>query len=182
MPYSVRVTGLDWWEKRVIYFSSGGLEKEAVMPAMKELSNQFRKTLTTLFKPGGGKGTAYEHGYTGKYLMGLYNVVTGEGLKIIEGNPKGGKEIREGGKPGSWLDVYLWARRKLQVDAPDAKRIATALQKRGYIGGGSSPLKLEYPSGAPKFSFPEWIVTIKNKDDIDKAARSVESLTVRYLR
>lgn len=180
--FYVRVTGLDWWEKRVYYLSTGGLEREGAMPALKELDKQFRKTLTELFAPGGGKGVEYKHGYTGSYLMGLHSIVTPDTLKIVEGNPTGGKEIREGGRPGSWTGIFGWAKQKLNVPTGIAAKIARVVTNRGYIGGGQSPIRSEYPSGERKFQFPEWIVTIKNKDDIDRAARTVDTLIVKYLR
>lgn len=179
--FTVRVTGHDWWEKRVYYLSSGGLEREAALPALKELDRAFRQTLTMLFQPGGGPGVHYEHGYTGRYLSNLHSLVSPAELKIVEGSPSGGKEIREGGPPGNYGDIVNWARSKLNVSQRVAEKIARTLEKRGYIGGGSSPIRSEYPGGVPKFAFPEWIVEVQNADDIERASRTVETLVVRYL-
>ena len=178
----IKVTGDKWWRNRVYYLSHGGLERIGTMPALKELDRAFRQTLTMLFKPGGGGGIQYEHGYTGKYLAGLHSVVTPNSLKIIEGSATGGKEIREGGPPGNYPDIIKWARKKLKVSQGSAERIADALEGRGYVGGGTSPIRSEYPGGERKFAYPEWIVEVKNVRDIDKASRTVEKLTVRYLR
>jgi len=180
--FSVRVTGLDWWQKRVYYLSTGGLEREGAMPVLKDLDRKFRATLSMLFKPGGGPGETYKHGHTGRYLLGLYSIVTPDTLKIIEGRQTGGQEIREGGKVGNWADIAIWAREKLGLEKSDAEDVADALVKRGYVGGGNSPMRNEYPEGVGKFAFPEWMVKVKHRDDLEKASRSVESLIVRYLR
>ena len=179
--YTIRVTGAGWWADRVYYLSTGGLEREGVMPALKKLDAQFRKTLTALFKPGGGPGETYAHGYTGSYLRGLHSVVTPDTLKIIEGNPKGGREIREGGKPGSVQELWTWAMNKLGLPSNEALRLANSVSKQPRIGMGNSPMIQEHPVGQGKFAFPEWIVTVKNRDDLEKASRTVESMLVRYL-
>ena len=179
--YTVRVTGSDWWQDRVYYLSTGGLEREGVMPALKKLDAQFRKTLTMLFKPGGGPGETYAHGYTGSYLRGLHSVVTPDSLKIVEGSAKGGREIREGGKPGSILGIWAWAMDKLGLPSPAATRLAVIVASRPRVGMGNSPMKKEHPVGQGKFAFPEWIVTVKNREDIERASRTVESMIVRYL-
>lgn len=183
LRWHVRVTGHDWWEKRVYYLSRGGLEREGMFPALKKLDKKFRETLTMLFKPEtNAKGKLYAHGDTGNYLTNLHSLVTSDTLKIVEGSQKGGRQIMEGGRPGSQAEIVAWARRKLGSPPHEAMRIARAVVKRGYVGGGSSPMRLEHPVGAPRFSFPEWIVTIKNKRDIDDAARDAERFIVRYLK
>lgn len=180
--FTVRVTGNKWWEDRVYYLSHGGLENIGVMPMLKRLDRAFRQTLTALFKPGGGPGTEYEHGYTGRYLTNLRSVVTPTELKIVEGIPTGGREIRTGGPPGSYDEIVRWAREKLGVGDSAAGRIASALEGRGFVGGGDSPIQREYPGGARRFAYPEWIVEVKNKRDIERASRTVETLVVEYLR
>ena len=176
----VRVTGDKWWKDRVYYLSHGGLEREGVMPALKVLDRKIRATLTDLFSPGGGPGVPYKHGDTGNYLLNLHSLVSPNVLKIVEGDPRGGQEIREGGEGGRYFEIVAWARRKLGVPIPDAHRIAKFVKTHG-VGHGNSPLKNEYPTGVGEFKFPEWIITQKNKDDIDDVARQVDSLIVRYL-
>ena len=181
--YTIRVTGADLWEKRVFYLSTGGLEREGAMPVLKDLDRQFRTTLADIFEPGGGgKGVTYKHGYKGHYLRGLYSVVTPDTLQIIEGNPKGGKEIREGGRVGSFYDLYDWAKEKLKLHWSDAAQMADAMVERGMVGLGGSPMIFEYPDGGSKFMFPEWMVRVKHKEDLEKASRTVNSLIVRYLK
>lgn len=179
--YTVRVTGADLWEKRVYYLSNDGLEREGAMPVLKELDKVFRKTLGDLFEPGaGGKGVKYKHGYTGNYLRNLHSVVTPSQLQIIEGNPKGGREIREGGPTGTFYELYDWARKKLKLEWYDAEDLAEAMENRGYIGT-TGPILAEYPSGGSMFKFPEWIVKVKHWGDLEKASRRVDSLIVAYL-
>ena len=180
--YHVRVTGHDWWEKRIYYLSRGGINAQATNPALKTLSRKFRKTLTMLFSPVyAAPGKKYAHGYTGAYLTNLHNIVTWDTLKIVEGRSTGGREIREGGRPGSYDAIVEWATNKLKVDKVAARRIARAVTRRGYIGGGNSPIKDEYPAGERRFAFPEWIVMVENKRDIDRAAYDIGRLVVRYL-
>ena len=181
--YTIRVTGRDWWEKRIYYLSrGGGIHREATNPTLKKLSRKYRDTLTKLFAPTyGGPGVPYAHGYTGRYLMNLHNIVTWDTLQIVEGVSTGGREIREGGKPGSYNELVQWARDKLRVDKASAKRIATVVTKRGFVGGGKSPMKNEHPVGQGKFLYPEWIVMIKHRRDLQSAVNDIGSLVVRYL-
>jgi len=182
--YTIRVTGADWWERRVYYLSSGGIEREGTSPALKKLDKKFRETLTELFKPGaGGPQVTYRHGDKGAYLRGLHSVVTPDTLQIIESNPTGGKQIREGGKVGSWHDLVFWAERKLglSIEMYQAQEFADAMVKRGYVGGKNSPIQSEYPEGGSTFKFPEWIVKYKNARDIDDCSRTMETMIVRYL-
>ena len=101
MDFRVRITGSDWWEKRIYYLTHGGMEETAVMPSLKILNEKITATLAVLFKPSVGAGKTYEHGYTGRYLRNLHSLVTPDTLKIVEGIPTGGQEIREGGRPGN---------------------------------------------------------------------------------
>jgi hypothetical protein len=182
MRFHVRVTGNDWWEKRVYYLSQGGLEREGMFPALKELDKKFRETLTMLFKPEtNAKGKTYAHGDTGNYLTNLHSLVTSDTLKIVEGSQKGGREILEGGRPGTASEIIAWAKRKLGVPQHEAEAIARALKKRGRVGQPNSPMMMEHPTGAPRFAFPEWIVTRKNRKDIDDASKNAERFIVRYL-
>ena len=180
--YTIRVTGADWWEKRVFYLSSGGLVREGALPALKKLDRKFRDTLTMLFKPGeGGPGETYKHGYRGRYLRGLHSMVTPDTLKIVEGEPTGGKQIREGGKVGTYQGLYDWARKKLGLEWYEAEDFASAMADRGFVGGRNSPMLREYPEGAGVFRFPEWIVKVKNRGDIEDCSRTMETMIVRYL-
>lgn len=183
--YTIRVTGTDWWEKRIYYMSHDGIEKEGAFPALKKLNKAFTDTLTFLFEPGkGGPGVEYRHGDKGNYLRGLHSLVTPSMLKIVEGVQKGGRQIREGGKPGSWGDLVFWAERKLglSVETHEAQEFANVFSKKPRIGGENSPIAREYPGGAGKFMFPEWIVKVKNQKDIEQCSRTMETMIVRYLR
>ena len=189
--YTIRVTGAGWWEKRIYYMSHGGLEREGALPALKKLNKAFVDTLTFLFEPGqggrtgdknSGKAILYRHGYRGHYLRGLHSLVTPGVLKIVESNPKGGKEIREGGRISSYYGIYDWAKEKLKLDWYDAEDMADAMENRGVVGEGNSPMRSEYPNGVGVFRFPEWIVKVKNQKDIDQCSRVMETMIVRYLR
>ena len=182
--FRVRVTGDKWWKDRVYYLSRDGIGREATMPAFRKLDRALRQTLTDLFKPqtNVGEGQTYAHGYTGNYLMNLHSLVTADTLKIIEGDPTGGRNIREGGPGGSYDEVFQWAIDKLGVGPASAGTIARSVEEYG-IGrpDGRSPLLEEHPAGVGMFRFPEWIVTYKNKRDIDEVAKQVDRLVVRYL-
>jgi len=184
MSFNVTVLGDKWWRDRVYYLSRGGIGREAITPAFRDLDRKIRATLTELFRPrtNVASGETYAHGDTGAYLSNLHSVVTESSLQIIEGTSIGGGNIREGGPGGQYIDIVAWARRKLGVDEANAERIAKSVRQYG-IGrpGGKSPLLDEPPQGEGRFAFPEWIVTEKNREDIDRVADTVDKLVVRYL-
>ena len=151
--------------------------------------------IKNLFGPssgGGDAGTPYRHGHTGAYLAGLRHRVTGEELTITEsGTHMGGVALREGTKParadarGNPMisrRVVDWAMSKLGVDSRQAFAVARSVAAHG-IGwpGGQSPIPGELPKGQRRVANPEWIVTIKNRYDIEKTAEKIGGLAVSYL-
>ena len=71
---------------------------------------------------------------------------------------------------------------KLGVQRREAFAIAKSVAKHG-IGrqDGDSPLPRELPTGQSRIAFPTWVVTVKNKKDIESLAAKVGGLAVTYL-
>lgn len=182
----VVVTGDKHWIKKTAAVQ-GNIGDIAVKPAFKELGDKFMDTLRELFGAniGVSRGERFKHGYTGSYLSGIKSNITKEELTIAESNPKGGEQIREGTGPGSGVvqgDVVKWAMNKLGVSEREAFAIGRSVSKHGigYVGG-DSPLVDEHPAGLGYFAYPEWIVTIKNKTDVEDAAEDMGAFIVSYL-
>lgn len=162
------------------------------LKALAELNVKLMSTLTQLFgASGGGPGELYAHGYTGKYLSGLRSSVREDSLEIYETVSDGGKHIREGtgpsgvderGQPIISHAVIEWAIKKLGKDDAVAQKIARSVALHG-IGwsGGASPLAREKPMGEGRFAYPDWIVTEKNRGDLETLAKKVGIAVVTYL-
>jgi len=163
----------------------GDFDGIAVQPALRELHQKFQNTLQATFGSPGGPGQPYKHMYTGTTMANFTHRL---GKNYLE-------EIQSKEKPAEWLrsgtagqappvkvpyGVVEWAMRKLAVPENEAWAIARSIAYGG-IGQGRSPLVMEYPIGERRFNFPEWMVAVKNKYDLERAARRIGELTVSYL-
>jgi len=183
------VTGDRRWSEKTARLSRE-IDTVAIGPAFRELRYDIDRTLREVFSPsigGGSKGVQYKHGYTGTYLAGIQHKIQRESYTVYETVGEGGPRLRAGSGPAKdktalSRGVVEWAMSKLGVPLNEAFAIARSVALRG-IGwpGGQSPIPAEYPGGERRFAFPEWIVTIKNKSDIEKAAQKIGQLTVSYL-
>lgn len=160
--------------------------------ALADLNVKLMATLNTLFRPSVvAKGQLYAHGYTGSYLSGIMHKIDQDSLDIYETSQKGGIHIRRGTGPGPVDqngnpiisdEVVEWAKRKLGVDEGSARRIARSVAMHG-IGwpGGTSPLPREKPVGERRFAYADWIVTERNRSDLESLAKKVGVAIVTYL-
>jgi hypothetical protein len=186
MHISVTVTGDKVWKNKLTHLSKN-MGKIAVRPAFKDLEGKLMRTLNELFQPTKGKGKKYAHGYTGTYRSGIKSTLGDTSLIIRETVADGGRHIREGTSPQSGdivipYGVVLWAMDKLGVEKREAFAIARSVAMHG-IGriDGESPLPSELPVGESRIAFPTWVVTVKNKQDVEALAAKIGGLMVTYL-
>ena len=166
--------------------SHTNFDQKMVRPNLSKLHRKFQSTFNSLFSAGASAGMAYRHGDTGKYLSMLRHRLTNSMLQEIEYG-KGGKFIREGtsgqanNPPTTPYGAVEWAQRKLGVSKRDAFAVARYIAREGIGKSSKSPLRREHPVGQGRFAFPEWMVTMKHKADLEDTARNIGSMFVSYI-
>ena len=154
-----------------------------VAPSLKELYGKIWGSTKIWFS------TRSQHKNTGAYMRNLMAGSTrgriidsfeiGEGVTSVAG-----EAIRQGtrgqiGVPVAPYGTFNWAKTKLSLSDTDAWKVAAAVARRGT--GKTGPLAARYKSGKPGFQWPEYVVKVKHKSDINEVSKRVEKLFVSYM-